>query len=110
MGNVLRPTGVMICVSISICLCLIGQSEEHFRTQPIVLTASRNFIQTLSPPTSNQCRPWGSLRCLVKNPDGAVPSRAITSLSASEATYSHGQLSSRTTSPGHVCLEYEYAE
>ena len=26
MENVLRPTGVMICVSISICLCLIGQS------------------------------------------------------------------------------------
>jgi hypothetical protein len=26
MGNVLRPTGAMIWVSIFICLCLIGQS------------------------------------------------------------------------------------
>ena len=43
MGNVLRPTGVMICVSISICLCLIGQSEATLSDTADPLNSVKEF-------------------------------------------------------------------
>jgi hypothetical protein len=43
MGNILRPTGVMICVSISICLCLIGQSAATLPDTSDPLNSVKEF-------------------------------------------------------------------
>jgi hypothetical protein len=43
MGNVLRPTSVMICVSIFICLCLIGQSAATLPDTADPLNSVKEF-------------------------------------------------------------------